>query len=314
MRFSVSLVEVPTDLQNRHPESATRLFERSPRVPVNVSCASTELTVLQARKFEKFAHPGAADGVRCDDARAGRSRDERVDGLTIMLALLLSALTVDYEIITASGTDAGPAVIYKTVLPNASIEIATPPAYGYEAKVDNGARALRAFGPLGGNPCGVLSTTSKTAEAHACRWAVNAGPYDTKTHQCPSVFISNGIVQGNGSWAVQFGVTGNGSWVIGTIDATTAKELDVRESVPRLWLACPQWGERRRDGRRGRASNDDRHNRRWHAAHLGSGRLRAQLLRVQASRAHAARDGRPSHLARRPACDQPRWRRLVDDR
>lgn len=191
----------------------------------------------QARKFEKFAHPGAADGVRCDDARAGRSRDERVDGLTIMLALLLSALTVDYEIITASGTDAGPAVIYKTVLPNASIEIATPPAYGYEAKVDNGARALRAFGPLGGNPCGVLSTTSKTAEAHACRWAVNAGPYDTKTHQCPSVFISNGIVQGNGSWAVQFGVTGNGSWVIGTIDATTAKELDVRESVPGFgWL------------------------------------------------------------------------------
>ena len=111
-------------------------------------------------------------------------------------------------------------------------------AKGFFANVTNGAPHFKAFGPLGGDPCGRRVRTSVTARGHQCRWAVNGGPFNMKTGNCDAgVFISDSQVLGSGGWKVQFGVTGNGSWIIGQLSPELVYQANVTFSIPGFsWL------------------------------------------------------------------------------
>jgi hypothetical protein len=158
------------------------------------------------------------------------------DMIATVVCSVLTTLASDYVIVSASGSLSNPAVIHKTVLPNAAG--GHWGANGFEAVVENAAAAFRVFGPAGGTPCGVRVRTSKTADVHACRWAVNGGPFNMSNGDCDEgFFIENGEVLGTGGWTVQFGVTGNGSWVVGTLNADVVSQLNVTHSVPGFsWL------------------------------------------------------------------------------
>ena len=136
-----------------------------------------------------------------------------------------------------------PAGINVSVLPGAGNVPGKPaPASGvdgYLAVVTNGAPHLRAFGPLGGHPCGKRVKTSVTARAHGCRLATNAAPFNMETGACDcGVYISNGEILGSGGWKPSFSVTGDGrQWVIGTLNASVAASLNVSQSLTGFgWL------------------------------------------------------------------------------
>ena len=105
--------------------------------------------------------------------------------VAVALLLRLGACggsTQGYVLVSADSHDlTKPAAIATSVLPgagNVSASRAPPGVNGYRAVVDNAAPYFRAFGPLGGAPCGKRVKTSVTAAAHKCRLATNAGPFD----------------------------------------------------------------------------------------------------------------------------------------
>lgn len=116
--------------------------------------------------------------------------------------------------------------------------------------MENAAPHLRAFGPLGGKPCGRRVRTSVTARAHACRLATNAAPFNMKTGACDcGVFVSGGAIYGTGGFKPSFSVTGDGRWVIGTLNASLVTALNVTESLTGFgWLV--------RDGKNALATPD----------------------------------------------------------
>lgn len=161
----------------------------------------------------------------------------------------------DYVLVEADSHDTTrPAAVSVSVLPgagNISGHVAPPGVNGYRALVHNAPTYFRAFGPLGGHPCGVRTKTSVTAAAHKCKIASNAGPFDMKTGECSGgVYIADGKAQGSGGYAMQFGVTKDGHWVLGNIhNASVAAELGVQFSVPGFgWLV--------RDGMNALATRD----------------------------------------------------------
>ena len=117
-----------------------------------------------------------------------------------------------YVLIPADSHDGSQAAgIDFSILPgagNVSGHPAPAGVNGYRAVVSNAAPHFRAFGPLGGTPCGKRVKTSVTAAAHKCKLAINGGPFDMKTGKCDGgIFITDGKVQGTGGYAVQFGAT-----------------------------------------------------------------------------------------------------------
>ena len=172
----------------------------------------------------------------------------------LLLLLLLLACTVEYAAATGSpdyevqksdgGAPGAPAQIVSTVLKGAGEQPGAPPSgaspspNAYMAVMSNAAQHFRAFGPLGGHPCGVRTKTSVTARAHHCRYATNAGPFSMATGNCDGgVYISDGKVLGSGGFGGMFGVTRDGEWVIGTLDNSTVSKLGVTYAVNAFsWL------------------------------------------------------------------------------
>ena len=160
-----------------------------------------------------------------------------------------------YVLIPADSHDSTkPAEVDFSVLPgagNVSGHPAPPGVDGYRAVVSNAVSHFRAFGPVGGKPCGKRVKTSVTAAAHKCKLAINGGPFDMKTGKCNGgIFITDGKVQGTGGYAVQFGATADGKWVIGNLlNASVAQQLKVTWSIPGFsWLV--------RDGKNAMAKPD----------------------------------------------------------
>ena len=97
--------------------------------------------------------------------------------LPIMLLLQpATAAAPDYELQPSDGhVDGHSANIVSTVLKGAGEQPGKPPSgaspspNGYLAIIANAAQHFRAFGPLGGNPCGRRVKTSVTAAGHQCR-------------------------------------------------------------------------------------------------------------------------------------------------
>ena len=80
----------------------------------------------------------------------------------LLLALAAVAATPDFEVQQSDGGAPGaPAQIVATVLKGAGEQPGAPPSgaspspNAYMALISNGAPHFRAFGPLGGHPCGV---------------------------------------------------------------------------------------------------------------------------------------------------------------
>ena len=105
-------------------------------------------------------------------------------------------------------------------------------ADGYLAVVTNAAPHFRAFGPLGGAPCGKLELTSSTAHANGCRWATNGGPFNMSNGDCDAgQFIMNGTTVGSGGYLPMFGASSDGSWVVGTLNQSIAKRWRVAWAI-----------------------------------------------------------------------------------
>jgi hypothetical protein len=154
-------------------------------------------------------------------------------------------LKTDYELQAADRyTPAEPAGIVTTVLKGAGEQPEGPPSgaspspNAYLTVFTNAAPHFRAFGPLGGSPCGKRVKTSVTAKAHNCRFATNAGPFDMKNGACDcGVYVSEGKVLGSGGFGGMFGVTQAGEWVLGTLDNATVAQLKVSYAVNAFaWL------------------------------------------------------------------------------
>lgn len=155
----------------------------------------------------------------------------------IMFSMLLgmppSTSTVAPAKIAADSFDPkSPATISRSVLRGAGGADQNASANAYLAVAANAAPHFRAFGPLGGAPCGTLELTSRTAKANGCRWAVNGGPFNMSSGACDDgVFILNGEVVGSGGWRPVFGATHDGSWVLGTLNQSVAERWRVAWAV-----------------------------------------------------------------------------------
>eukprot|EP01051_Picozoa_sp_SAG22_P009506 SAG22_NODE_797_length_7135_cov_211.841103_8_plen_305_part_00 len=166
-------------------------------------------------------------------------------GLLSLPAAPRFAAAADYELQPSFGHAAGkPVQIMSKLLPGAGEQPHGPPSgakpspNGNLAIMSNAAQHFRAFGPLGGHPCGKRVKTSVTAAAHGCKYATNAGPFDMKTGGCDAgVFISGGKVLGSGGFGGMFGVTNDNQWVIGTVDNATVEKLQITYAVNAFaWL------------------------------------------------------------------------------
>lgn len=165
--------------------------------------------------------------------------------LRLLLLFAGAAASPDFEVQKSDGgTPGAPAQIVSTVIEGAGEQPGAPPSgaspkpNAYMAVMSNAAQHFRAFGPLGGHPCGVRTKTSVTARAHHCRYATNAGPFSMATGKCDGgVYISDGKVLGSGGFGGMFGVTKDGHWVIGTLDNSTVDNLGVTYAVNAFsWL------------------------------------------------------------------------------
>ena len=160
-----------------------------------------------------------------------------------LLLLLLPSFSVPTLVLYPSDASSSlGARITTAVIPGAGNVTGKPaPAGvdGYLATVSGAAPYFRAFGPLGGHPCGKRVRTSVTARAHKCRLATNAAPFNMDTGQCDcGVYISEGKVLGSGGWKPSFSVTGDGKlWAIGTLNASVVSSLNVTQSLTGFgWL------------------------------------------------------------------------------
>mgnify|MGYP002632311082 CR=1 FL=1 len=156
-------------------------------------------------------------------------------GLSCALAALATARGADFELLKPDRYEpSANATLNLTVLKDeggpANLR---GHANGYEAVFDNGAPHFRAFPPYGGTPCDKRVKTSVTSKAHGCRWATNGSPFNMDTGACDcGMAISDGVPYGTGGWgSTSFGVTGDGSWVVGAINASVAKTLNITNSV-----------------------------------------------------------------------------------
>ena len=111
-------------------------------------------------------------------------------------------------------------------------------ADGFLALISNAPSHFRTPGPAGGTPCGTRTPTSVTARAHNCRYATNGGPFDMATGNCSSgISVSNSTEYGSGGYGVGFGATAQGQWVIGTLNSSLVRSLNVTEfAVAFSWL------------------------------------------------------------------------------
>ena len=156
-----------------------------------------------------------------------------------MSALIFALATpVDYETLAAPGDPSAPASITKTIIAGAGGDDGDARADGYLAAITNALPHWRAFGPIGGTPCGVRAPTHATARAHSCRWATNGGPFNILTSACDEgISISNGTVQGSGWNRTLFGATRDGRWVAGMLNASVAAQLEVTNALSGFgWL------------------------------------------------------------------------------
>lgn len=139
----------------------------------------------------------------------------------LLCVAALSPITLDDAIRVPADTFnlSKPAAFKTAVLSGAGGADRNITADGHLAIVSNAAPHFRALGPLGGQPCGNLEFTSRTAKSHTCRWAVNGGPFNMSNGDCDEgFFIQSHKIVGSGGFTSMFGASSDGSWVIGTLN------------------------------------------------------------------------------------------------
>lgn len=145
----------------------------------------------------------------------------------------------DYELQRCSGNDHRDALINATILQGAG----KGKNDGFLAVIDNAFSSFRIKGF-----CEGVQTTSMTAKAAHCRYAVNGGPFNSFLKGgCVGPVVSDSRVL-SGDWNTSyaaFGLTASGHWIVGKVSQETAIKFNVTQLVTGLgsWLvrnAVPQ--------------------------------------------------------------------------